>query len=119
MEAEDLIRIEPAGVRVRVSFHGEVIAETRDALRLQEGGHPPVYYVPRKDARMERFIRTSHSTYCPHKGHATYFSLHDGETARNAVWSYEAPLPGVAPIKDLLAFYPDTVSVEIGAAEQA
>jgi uncharacterized protein (DUF427 family) len=114
-----LIRIDPAGVRVRVTFHGEVIADTREALRLQEGGYPPVYYVPRKDARMERFIRTSHSTYCPHKGHATYFSLHDGETARNAVWSYEAPFPGVAPIKDLLAFYPDKVSVEIGAAEQA
>jgi uncharacterized protein (DUF427 family) len=119
LKAEGLIRIAPAGVRVRVKFAGQVIAETREALRLQEGSYAPVYYVPRKDARMERLIRTSHTTYCPHKGHATYFSLHDGETARNAVWSYEKPFPEVAAIKDLLAFYPDKVSVEIGGEGEA
>jgi len=119
LQAEGLIRIAPARARVRVKFAGEVIADTREALRLEEGSYPPVYYVPRKDARMERLIRTSHTTYCPHKGHATYFSLHDGETARNAVWSYEKPFPQAAAIKELLAFYPDKVSVEIGGEETA
>lgn len=110
-----MIRIASARERVRVIFNGEVIVDTRDALRLEERGYPPVYYVPREDAKMERFIRTSHGTYCPHKGHATHFSLCNGATARNAVWSYERPHAPVAAIKDRLAFYPEKVTLEIGA----
>ena len=101
--------IKPAGVRVRITFNGEVVADSRDAVRLDEGDYPPVYYLPRKDVKMERLIRTSHTTHCPHKGDATYFSLCNGRTARNAVWSYEHPLEGVSAIKEHLAFYPDKV----------
>ena len=104
-----MIEIRPAGKRVRVVFNGEVIAESRDALVLEDGKYPPVYYVPRKDVKMERLIRTSHTTHCPYKGDATYFSLSNGRTARNAVWSYERPVQQVQAIKDHLAFYPDKV----------
>jgi uncharacterized protein (DUF427 family) len=104
-----MIQIRPAGKRVRVTFNNEVIAESRDALVLEEGNYPPVYYVPRKDVKMERLIRTSHTTHCPHKGDATYYSLSNGRTARNAVWSYEQPIVQVQAIKDHLAFYPDKV----------
>jgi uncharacterized protein (DUF427 family) len=103
------IMIRPAGVRVRVTFNSEVVADSRDAMRLEEGDYPPVYYVPRKDVKMERLIRTSHVTHCPHKGDATYYSLCNGRTARNAVWSYEQPLPQAQAIKEHLAFYPDKV----------
>jgi uncharacterized protein (DUF427 family) len=106
----------PAGVRVRVTFNGEVVADSRDALRMDEGSYPPVYYLPRKDVKMERLIRTSHTTHCPYKGDATYYSVcNGGRTARNAVWSYEAPYESMQAIKGLLAFYPDKVAVEIGA----
>jgi uncharacterized protein (DUF427 family) len=104
-----MIQIRPARGRVRVTFNGELIAESRDALVLEEGKYQPVYYVPRKDVKMERLIRTSHTTHCPHKGDATYYSLANGRTARNAVWSYEHPLVQVQAIKDHLAFYPDKV----------
>ena len=104
-----MIEIRPAGTRVRIVFNNEVIAESRDALVMQEGKYPPVYYLPRKDVKMERLIRTSHTTYCPHKGDATYYSLSNGRTARNAVWSYEQPLAQVVAIKEHLAFYPDKV----------
>jgi uncharacterized protein (DUF427 family) len=111
-----MITTRPARTRVRVSFDGEMIADTTDALILEEGNYPPVYYLPRKDVKMERLIRTSHTTYCPHKGHATYFSISNGgQTARNAVWSYETPIEPIAVIRELLAFYPDRVSIEIGA----
>jgi uncharacterized protein (DUF427 family) len=103
------MKLSPAGVRVRVTFNGEVVADSREAIRLEEGAYPPVYYLPRKDVKMERLIRTSHSTHCPHKGDATYYSLCNGRTARNAVWSYERPLEQVKQIKDHLAFYPDKV----------
>ena len=103
------IVIRPAGVRVCVTFNGEVVADSREAMRLEEGDYPPVYYVPRKDVKMERLIRTSHTTHCPHKGDATYYSLSNGRTARNAVWSYEQPLSQAQAIKEHLAFYPDKV----------
>ena len=103
------MKLGPAGVRVRVTFNGEVVADSREAIRLEEGAYPPVYYVPRKDVKMERLIRTSHTSHCPHKGDATYYSLANGRIARNAVWSYEQPLAQVQAIKDHLAFYPDKV----------
>ena len=58
---------------------------------------------------MDRLIRTSHHTYCPFKGKASYFTLSNGRTADNAVWSYEQPYDEVAAIKERLAFYPDKV----------
>lgn len=102
----------PAGVRVQVKFKGEVIADTRDAIALEEptGGKtvaPVVYYVPRKDVKMERLARTSHQTYCPFKGRASYFSFTDGP--ENAAWTYEEPYDEMLAIKEFVAFYPDKV----------
>lgn len=103
-----------AGARVQVTFNGEVIADTHDAVRLDEAGYPAVYYVPRKDAKMERFTRTTHRTYCPFKGDASYFTLSaGGRSADNAVWSYETPYDEVSVIKDHLAFYPDKVGITV------
>ncbi len=96
----------PAGVRVQVKFNGEVIADSRDALVMQEGSYPPVFYFPRRDVKMERLTRTAHQSYCPYKGQASYFSLAGVE---NAVWSYEQPYDEMAAIRELLAFYPDKV----------
>lgn len=104
-----MIKLQPAGVRVQVTFNGEVIADTRDAVRMEEGSYAPVYYLPRKDVKMERLIRTSHTTHCPHKGDATYYSVSNGRTAKNAAWSYEHPFEQMAGIRELLAFYPDRV----------
>jgi uncharacterized protein (DUF427 family) len=97
----------PAGTRVQVRLKGELIADTRDAIRMNEGDYPAVYYIPRKDVRMDRLVRTEHRTHCPYKGQASYYSLKDGP--ENAVWSYEQPYDEMSAIKDLLAFYPDKV----------
>jgi len=96
-----------AGGRVQVKFNGEVIADTRSAVALEEGSYPVVYYIPREDVRMERLERTSHRTHCPYKGDASYYSIQDGPA--NAVWSYEQPKEDMLAIKGLLAFYPDKV----------
>ncbi|OGA40432.1 MAG: hypothetical protein A3G24_15135 [Betaproteobacteria bacterium RIFCSPLOWO2_12_FULL_62_13] len=97
----------PAGVRVRVTFNGDVLADTRDAIRMDEGDYPAVYYIPRKDVKMDRLIRSRHQTYCPFKGQASYYSLVDGP--ENAVWSYEEPYDEVSVIKERLACYADKV----------
>lgn len=108
------IAAKPAGVRVQVKFKGEVIADTRDAIRLDEGDYPAVYYLPRRDVKMERLVRSSHQSYCPFKGQASYYSLKDGP--ENAVWTYEQPYDEMLAIKERLAFYPDKVD-SIAAGE--
>lgn len=106
------VETRPAGTRVRVTLKGEVIADTREAIAMEETmeGHvlaPLIYYIPRKDVKMDRLVRTSHHTHCPFKGDASYFSFANGP--ENAVWSYEKPYDELAAIKELLAFYPDKV----------
>jgi len=111
------ISIERNSGRVVVSLAGRVIADTRDALTLDEAHYPAVQYIPRKDVDMTLLSPTDHTTYCPYKGDATYFSIPlGGERSINAVWSYKAPFAAVAGIRDHLAFYPDRVdAIEIGS----
>ena len=107
------IVIAPHQGRVVVRTEGQVIADTRAALRLVEASYPPVFYIPRTDANMSLLAPSDHRTYCPYKGACSYFSIAlGGEPGHNAVWSYEDPYPAVAAIKDHLAFYPDRVRIE-------
>ena len=104
------ITITPTPRHVRVTFAGNVIAETDRALTLQEASYRPVLYIPREDARMALLTRTAHATHCPYKGDASYFTVEaGGRRSENAVWSYESPYPSMAEITGHLAFYPDRV----------
>lgn len=104
------ITVEPNPSRVVVKLGGKTIADTRDALTLREASYPPVQYIPRKDVDMSLLERTDHSTHCPYKGDASYYSIPlGGERSKNAIWTYEAPNPAVREIKDHVAFYPDRV----------
>lgn len=108
------IRIRKAPGIWTVRAGGAVLGESKDALELAEGDYPPVIYFPRKDIAIAFLDDSDHSTHCPHKGDASYFSIvTKNQTLKNAVWSYEAPKDEVAGIKDHLAFYSsDTVTVE-------
>jgi uncharacterized protein (DUF427 family) len=104
------ITISPAEGTVRVTVGGRIVAESTRALRLEEKGYAPVYYLPRNDADMSLLVRTTHATYCPYKGDAAYYSIQVGGTkAENAVWTYEEPHTAVASIQEHLAFYPSRV----------
>ncbi|MDB5578980.1 MAG: hypothetical protein JWR80_4156 [Bradyrhizobium sp.] len=108
------ISIEKNPSRVVVTVGGQVVADTREALTLREASYPPVQYVPRRDVVMAALQRSEHTTYCPYKGDASYYSIPaGGDRSVNAVWSYEAPFGTMAEIKDHVAFYPDRVD-EIG-----
>ncbi|MFK4086796.1 DUF427 domain-containing protein [Kribbella sp. NPDC020789] len=100
--------------RVVVKLGDQVVADTREALSLQESTYPAVQYVPRADVDFTLLERTDHTTYCPYKGDASYYSiLPAGAAGVNAVWSYEQPYDAVADIRDHVAFYADKVSIEI------
>lgn len=92
---------------VTVTVGGMTLGESHRALELKEGSYPPVTYVPREDIDMSRLVRTEKATTCPWKGQASYFSVRtDSGVLDNAVWTYEDPIPDVAPIAGHLAFYP-------------
>jgi len=104
------ITVNPHSKRVRVRFNGRTVADTIRAQALREGGYPTVLYIPRADAEMSLFSRSTRTSHCPHKGDASYYSLQVGDrTAADAAWTYEAPKPEVATIAGHLAFYPDRV----------
>ena len=104
------ITIFPAEGKVRVTVAGRIVAESVAALRLEEKGYPPVYYLPRDDVDMSLLVRTTHYSYCPYKGDCTYYSIPIGGSKSDyAVWTYETPYPAVAEIKEHLAFYPSRV----------
>ena len=59
------ITIERSTHRVVVKVAGRIIADTRNALVLQEASYPAALYIPREDADMASLERTDHATYCP------------------------------------------------------
>jgi uncharacterized protein (DUF427 family) len=106
------ITVEPAKRRWRALFAGHVIADSNDAIVLQEANYPAVVYFPREDVAMEYMARTDRRTHCPYKGDAAYYTLQmDGHFAENAVWTYEEPFETMSPISGRIAFYTDQVEV--------
>jgi uncharacterized protein (DUF427 family) len=104
------VDIEPSSVHVQVEFNGEVVADTRSALLVLESRHDPVYYVPRRDVKMALLVATDHTSYCPFKGHARYWSIKVGQrSAENAVWAYDEPYDEAQQLQGYVAFYPDRV----------
>ena len=104
------ISIEANLSRIVVTVEGQVIADTRAALTLREASYPAVQYIPREDVDMTKLTRSEHTTYCPYKGDASYYSIPaGGDRSRNAVWTYETPFEAMASIKGYLAFYPEHI----------
>ena len=112
-EAPGRIRLERVAGEVVVTMGGIQIARTGNAIRLYEGDYTPMIYVPPVDVDFSGLTRTDHTTYCPLKGAASYYSVTaGGEAGVNAVWTYEDPFVEWAEIKDHLAFYTDRIKVE-------
>jgi uncharacterized protein (DUF427 family) len=103
-------RVERSDRRVRVIVEGRVIAESTRAIRVLETSHPPVWYVPPEDVRLERLEATTRRTVCEFKGEASYYRIgSDASAARDVAWTYHAPLSGYESIRDYIAFYPGRV----------
>jgi uncharacterized protein (DUF427 family) len=100
--------LEPTPKRLRVEVGGEVIADSRNAMLLHEGGLQPIYYFPPEDVRADVLEPSDRQTHCPKKGDASYYTIRaGGEVVEAGAWYYPDPLPGTPPIKDLIAFYFD------------
>ena len=97
--------LEPVDQVVRVEFAGHVVAETNQAWRVLETHHAPTYYLPRSDV-ITPLIACAGSSFCEWKGRAAYWTVTAGQTeAQAAAWTYPAPTPTFAVIRDHVAFY--------------
>ncbi len=100
-------RLEDSDKRIEVVFGGVTIADTARAKRVLETSHPPVYYVPPEDVRMEHLSLAGGTSFCEWKGAARYYDVSaGGQVARRAAWFYPDPVPAYASLKDHVAFYP-------------
>ena len=103
-------RVEPSKRHIRVVVDGIVVADSRRALRVLETSHPPAWYIPAEDVRMDLLQSTQRQTVCEFKGNASYFTISAGGPHRtDAAWTYPRPLPGYEAITGHVAFYPGRV----------
>lgn len=103
-------RVEASERRIRVRFAGVLIADSRQALRLLETSHPPTWYIPTRDLRMDLLEANERRSVCEFKGAACYYDIVVGERrSANAGWSYPAPRPSYAQLAGHLCFYASRV----------
>jgi len=106
--------VQPSGRHVVVVFGGAVLVDTKRAWRALETSHPPTWYLPPEDIRMEWLVPLPGvGSVCEWKGPATYFDIvvpasgdAPGRTARRAAWAYPRPTPAFAAIAGYVAVYP-------------
>jgi len=106
------MHIQPVGVLVEIYVVDELIAQSEQAVWLQETGktiYPPRIYLPKTDLVQELTLLDK-KTHCPLKGDASYYSYYGKEIA----WSYDIPFNFARTIKGLVSFMPERVRMEIG-----
>ncbi len=86
---------------MKAIWQGKTIAESDDTV-VVEGNH----YFPRESLKDEFIEDSTHTSVCPWKGTANYYSLQvDGEMNPNSVWYYTSPKPAAKEIEGRVAFW--------------
>lgn len=107
-------RLEPVAAVIRIVYQGEAIAQTTAAYRVLETSHPPMYYLPPGDLRLDLLHPSGRGSFCEWKGQAQYYSLCLGEhTLADVAWSYPQPVPAFGAIAHYLAFYAGPFAPEL------
>ncbi|MEM7657012.1 MAG: DUF427 domain-containing protein [Bacteroidota bacterium] len=100
-------RLEAVSKSIQIYALGQLIVDTQSAYRILETSHPPTYYLPPADIRMDLLQRTAErGSFCEFKGMAHYYHLQiEGQQIERLAWAYESPSPNYWDLKDHLAFY--------------
>ena len=100
---------------VRVELDGVPLADTRTPVLLFETGLPTRYYIDPTDIDFEHLEPSATQTLCPYKGGTSgYWSVRVGNTVQpDLAWTYHYPLPAVAPIAGLVAFYNEKLDIVV------
>ena len=93
---------------MKAIWNNTVLAESGDT-EVVEGNH----YFPPESIDKDFFEASDHTSVCPWKGTASYFSIVvDGERNENAAWTYPNPKDAASEIKDHVAFWKGVEVVE-------
>lgn len=112
-------RLEEYTETIKVFVDGVVIAESTQTNRVLETSHPPVYYIPPADIRMELLKPADGQSWCEWKGTAHYFDVTVGERKiPNAAWAYPSPTRAFESLRDHVAFYPHLMDACFVGEEQ-
>ena len=85
----------------KASWEGAVLAES-DRCVVVEGNQ----YFPPDSVRREHLVPSDHTTICPWKGTAHYYSVEvNGKRNENSAWFYPEPKDAAKEIKDHVAFW--------------
>ena len=78
-----------------------VVAESNDTV-VVEGNH----YFPLASVKQELLVPSAHTSVCPWKGTANYYSLNvAGAENKDAVWYYAQPKDAAKEIRGRVAFW--------------
>jgi uncharacterized protein (DUF427 family) len=97
-------RLEPTRERLRVVVDGVALADTTRGVRVLETSHPPVYYVPAADVRLDLLVANAR-TYVDLVLPPGTGSSRLARRVANFGWRFAAPARGFEAIRGHLAFY--------------
>jgi len=103
-------------VHVEVRLDGELVADAKRPILLEETGLPTAYYLP-KSSLVADAKPIELSTHCPFKGDASYWTIDAGGRSHDAIaWSYETPKEGAEEIEGHVAFFADRAEILVDGA---
>ena len=92
--------------RMRAFLDGQPLLDTTRGKLLHESNILPVFYLPIEDLDKNLLEESGHTTHCPFKGDASYWSLHVGDQLiENAVWHYPQPLAPASWLDGFCSLY--------------
>ena len=91
--------------RLRVEIAGREVLDTTDTLGVYETALGPRLYVAPSLLPAGLLVPSPTTSYCPYKGRASWWTaVVDGAEVPDAAWSYEDPLPESLPLRGLVSF---------------
>lgn len=109
------VDVYPTSRHVRVLLDGECVADSARVTGLFETAHPPRWYMPVDDVRMDLLEPSENDTLCAYKGRALHFHALGHE---DVAWTYLEPLRDGEPVRGLIAFYGERVDLEVDGEPQ-
>lgn len=97
---------------VQVKVGGQLVAETRRAVKLFETSIPPRYYIPFDDVTPECLVPSATRGYCPYKGRQSYYSVRGGGiTIEDGAWTIYEPYGEALAVVGCLSFWQEGTEV--------
>ena len=104
---------------IRILLGERCLADSHRPLMVTETKHQPVWYLPLADVDADCIESTTHSTFCPFKGHASYWNVKVADaTLENSLWAYQDPYLECEPLRDHVGFYMDRFTLEVYGERQ-